>query len=83
MYLVCVSFNHFHNVPLFMFIFGCLGLEDWDIVAPVDIPQKKLTSLMDKNSIFGQLTEQITSHVGKTVSQVTKAMGIFYIYTKF
>ena len=52
-----------------------VGLEDWDIVANKDVPHHRISQLIDKNSLLGSITGTITNHVGKTVSQVSKAMG--------
>ncbi|KAK3103717.1 hypothetical protein FSP39_021297, partial [Pinctada imbricata] len=51
------------------------GLDDWDIIAPVDVPQHRIYNLMDKNSLLGSLTGTISSGVGKTFSSMQRAMG--------
>ena len=50
-----------------------IGLEDWDIVRPVDVSPKN--ALLDKGTILGQITGSITNQVGRTVSQAAKVMG--------
>ena len=48
------------------------GLDDWDIIGPVDFPQQKTQGYLDGNSLLGTLTSQ----VGKTVSRsMQKVMG--------
>jgi len=51
------------------------GLDDWDIIAPVDVPQYKVSNLMEKNSIFGALTGAVSNLGGRTVSHMQKVMG--------
>lgn len=50
-------------------------LEDWDVIAPAEIPHHRITSLLDKNSILGSITGTITQNLGKTVNTVQRAMG--------
>ncbi|XP_059169134.1 TBC1 domain family member 25-like [Physella acuta] len=51
-------------------------LEDWDVIAPAEIPHHRITSLLDKNSILGSITGTITQNLGKTVNSVQRAMGL-------
>ena len=57
-----------------------VGLDDWDIIAPVDVPQHRIYNLVDKNSILGTLTGSISSGVGKTFSNMQRAMGKIAYY---
>lgn len=50
-------------------------LEDWDVIAPTEIPQHRITSLLDK-SIFGTITGTISQNLGKTVTSVKTAIGL-------
>ncbi len=53
-------------------------MEDWDVVAPTEVAtnQQNRSNLgLDRASFLGSLTGSLTAHVGKTVSQVSKAMG--------
>lgn len=50
-----------------------VGLEDWDIIAPVDVP-RKMTSLLERN-IFGALSGTLSSGVGRTLTHMQRAMG--------
>ncbi|CAL1544918.1 unnamed protein product [Lymnaea stagnalis] len=50
-------------------------LEDWDVIAPAEIPQHRITSLLDK-SLFGTITGTITQNLGKTVTSVKTAIGL-------
>ena len=52
-------------------------MDDWDVVAPTEVAPKQLNSNLglDKASFLGSLTGAVTAHVGKTVSQMSKAMG--------
>ncbi|XP_046334579.1 TBC1 domain family member 25-like isoform X1 [Haliotis rufescens] len=52
------------------------GLDDWDVIAPADIPQHKVTNILDKASLLGAITGTITSQVGKTMTTVQRAMGL-------
>ncbi|CAC5413076.1 TBC1 domain family member 25 [Mytilus coruscus] len=48
------------------------GLDDWDIIGPVDFPQQRAHGYLDGSSLLGTLTSQ----VGKTVSRsMQKVMG--------
>ena len=59
-----------------------LGMEDWDVVAPTEVATKQQsTNLGLDRSFLGSLTGVVSAHVGKTVSQVTKAMGRFFNFT--
>ncbi|XP_022299236.2 uncharacterized protein LOC111108042 [Crassostrea virginica] len=51
------------------------GLDDWDIIAPVDVPRYKMSSLLEKN-ILGTLTGTLSSGMGKTLTHMQRAMGI-------
>ena len=53
------------------------GLVDWDLVSDSNNAQRGTgrALLQDSAAIFGTLTGTITTHVGKTVTQVSKAMG--------
>ena len=50
-------------------------MEDWDVIAPADIPQHKISSLLDKNSFLFSLTGSISQNIGRTVNSMQKAMG--------
>ncbi|XP_069101136.1 uncharacterized protein [Argopecten irradians] len=52
------------------------GLDDWDIIAPVDVPQYKVSNLVERNSILGNLTGTISNQVGRTVSHMQRVMGL-------
>lgn len=54
--------------------FGSAGLDDWDIIAPVDVPRYKMSSLLERN-ILGTLTGTLSSGMGKTLTHVQRAMG--------
>lgn len=57
-----------------------LGLDDWDIIGPVDFPQQKSHGYLDGSSLLGTLT----THVGKTVSRsMQKVMGMLIILLNF
>ncbi|XP_055881796.1 TBC1 domain family member 25-like isoform X1 [Biomphalaria glabrata] len=51
-------------------------LEDWDVIAPAEIPQHRITSLLDKGSILGTITGTITHNLGKTVNTMQRAIGL-------
>ncbi|GFR85520.1 TBC1 domain family member 25 [Elysia marginata] len=51
-------------------------MEDWDVIAPADIPQHKISSLLDKNSFLFSLTGSISHNIGRTVNSMQKAMGL-------
>ena len=53
------------------------GMEDWDVVAPTEVAHKQQNSNLglDKASFLGSLTGAVTAQVGKTVSQMSKAIG--------
>ncbi|WAR25371.1 TBC25-like protein [Mya arenaria] len=51
------------------------ALEDWDIIAPVEIPQYRMTFL-DRSNFFGNITGTISNKMGKTVNQVQRAIGM-------
>ncbi|KAL8575507.1 hypothetical protein ACOMHN_013058 [Nucella lapillus] len=51
-------------------------LDDWDVIAPAEVPQARISSLLDKNSLLGAITSNISSHVGKTMSSMQRAMGL-------
>ncbi|KAJ8302097.1 hypothetical protein KUTeg_021084, partial [Tegillarca granosa] len=51
------------------------SLDDWDIIAPVDVPQYKISNLMEKGAIMGALSG-ISNQVGKTVSTMQRVMGL-------
>ncbi|KAL4226691.1 hypothetical protein ACF0H5_014671 [Mactra antiquata] len=51
------------------------ALEDWDIIAPVEIPQYRMPFLY-KSTFLGNITGTISNKVEKTVSQVQRVMGI-------
>ena len=54
-----------------------VGLEDWDIVRPTDVSPKSVSAqLLEKSGILGNITGSISTHVGKTVSQAAKVMGM-------
>ena len=53
----------------------CAELDDWDVIAPTDIPQHRISSLLDKNSLLGTITSNISSQVGRTMSSMQRAMG--------
>lgn len=50
-------------------------MEDWDVIAPAEIPQHRISSLLDKNSILGSITGTITHNLGRTVNSMQRAMG--------
>ena len=50
-------------------------MEDWDVIAPADIPQHKISSLLDKNSFLFSITGSISQNIGRTVNSMQKAMG--------
>ena len=51
-------------------------MEDWDVVAPTEVATKQQgNNLGLDRSFLGSLTGAVSAHVGKTVSQMTKAMG--------
>lgn len=50
-------------------------LEDWDIIAPVEIPQYRM-AFLDKGTFLGNITGTITNRVERTVSQVQRAIGM-------
>ncbi|KAL3853456.1 hypothetical protein ACJMK2_016992 [Sinanodonta woodiana] len=52
------------------------GLEDWDVIAPVDIPQYHMVTWLGKESLFESITGSISTHVGKTMSQMQKVIGL-------
>lgn len=51
------------------------GLDDWDIIAPVDVPRYKMSSLLERN-ILGTLTGTLSSGMGKTLTHMQRAIGI-------
>lgn len=52
------------------------GLDDWDIIGPVDFPQQRAQGYLDGGSLLGTLTSQ----VGKTVSRsMQKVMGRYML----
>ncbi|CAG5132877.1 unnamed protein product [Candidula unifasciata] len=50
-------------------------LEDWDVIAPVEIPHHQLLGLVDKHSILSAVTGSITHKLVRTVSSMQRAMG--------
>ncbi|XP_050412642.1 TBC1 domain family member 25 isoform X2 [Patella vulgata] len=44
--------------------------------APNDIPQHKVSTVLDKGSILGSITGTISNQVGRTVSSMQRAMGL-------
>ncbi|XP_064604846.1 TBC1 domain family member 25-like isoform X2 [Liolophura sinensis] len=52
------------------------GLDDWDIIAPVDIPQHRFSTLIEKSSFLNSITGTISSQVERTVSQMQKVMRL-------
>ncbi|KAH3818719.1 TBC1 domain family member 25-like [Dreissena polymorpha] len=50
------------------------ALEDWDIIAPVEIPQYRL-GFLNKGTLLGNITGHIASGVEKTRSQMQKVMA--------
>ncbi|KAH9490643.1 hypothetical protein Btru_052212 [Bulinus truncatus] len=50
-------------------------LEDWDVIAPVEIPQHRISSLLDRSSILGTITGTISHNIGKTVNTMQRAIG--------
>ena len=51
-------------------------MEDWDVVAPTEVAAKQQgNNLGLDRSFLGSLTGAVSAQVGKTVSQMTKAMG--------
>lgn len=55
-------------------VYVITGLDDWDIIAPVDVPRYKMSSLLEKN-ILGTLTGTLSSGMGKTLTHMQRAMG--------
>ncbi|PVD24774.1 hypothetical protein C0Q70_15260 [Pomacea canaliculata] len=51
-------------------------LDDWDVIARAEIPQHRITSILDKSSLLGTITSNITSQVGRTMSTMQRAMGL-------
>ncbi|CAG5117893.1 unnamed protein product [Candidula unifasciata] len=51
-------------------------MEDWDVIAPTEVPQHRISSLLDKNSILGSITGTITQNLGRTVNSMQRAMGL-------
>ncbi|GFN88759.1 TBC1 domain family member 25 [Plakobranchus ocellatus] len=51
-------------------------MEDWDVIAPADIPHHKISSLLDKNSFLFSLTGSISQNIGRTVNSMQRAMGL-------
>lgn len=68
------SFIKFYKVLYRLCDFGSAGLDDWDIIAPVDVPRYKMSSLLERN-ILGTLTGTLSSGMGKTLTHVQRAMG--------
>ncbi|KAK3579389.1 hypothetical protein CHS0354_029697 [Potamilus streckersoni] len=52
------------------------GLEDWDVIAPADIPQYRMITWLGRDSLLGSITGSISTHVGKTMSQMQKVIGL-------
>ncbi|XP_076313617.1 LOW QUALITY PROTEIN: TBC1 domain family member 25-like [Tachypleus tridentatus] len=48
------------------------GLEDWDVITPVDISRPQITGLVDRTSFTGT----ILNHMEKTFSMVQRALNI-------
>ena len=56
--------------------FSLSGLEDWDIVPAQENRAPTLAQLAGVDrGLIGQMTRNLTSQVGKTVSVMSKAMG--------
>ncbi|XP_041378086.1 LOW QUALITY PROTEIN: TBC1 domain family member 25-like [Gigantopelta aegis] len=51
------------------------SMDEWDVIAPVDVPQHKIANIIERNSLLGTITGTITSGVGKTMNTVQRAMG--------
>ncbi|XP_076469269.1 TBC1 domain family member 25-like isoform X2 [Babylonia areolata] len=51
-------------------------MDDWDVIAPAEVPNHSVLRLMEKPSLLGTITSNISSHVGKTVSSMQKAMRL-------
>ncbi|ESO90560.1 hypothetical protein LOTGIDRAFT_62468, partial [Lottia gigantea] len=51
------------------------GLDDWDVIAPTDIPQHKVSTIADKGSILYSITGTISSQIGRSVTSMQRAMG--------
>ncbi|XP_013412563.2 TBC1 domain family member 25-like isoform X2 [Lingula anatina] len=49
------------------------GLDDWDIIAPMDVPVMQAPST--SQSFLASLSDSISTHVGKTVSHVQKVIS--------
>ena len=63
------------------------SMDEWDVIAPVDVPQHKIANIIERNSLLGTITGTITSGVGKTVNSMQRAMGKLFLgvlvrYTK-
>ena len=58
----------------FMMHYCVSALEDWDIIAPVEIPQYRL-GFLNKGTLLGNITGHIASGVEKTRSQMQKVMA--------
>lgn len=54
--------------------FSISALEDWDIIAPVEIPQNKM-AFLDKATFLGSITGHISNRVERTMSQMQRAIG--------
>ncbi|KAL5014536.1 hypothetical protein ScPMuIL_008806 [Solemya velum] len=52
------------------------GLDDWDIIAPGDVPQYRFAHFIDRNSFLSSLTGTISSHVEKTMSTMQRTLGL-------
>ncbi|XP_045164728.2 TBC1 domain family member 25-like [Mercenaria mercenaria] len=50
-------------------------LEDWDIIAPVEIPQYRM-AFLDKGTFLGNITGTISNRVERTVSHVQRVIGM-------
>jgi len=59
-----------------------LALEDWDIIAPVEIPTYRMPFL-DHRTFLGNLTGSISNRMEKTVSHMQKVIGKAHITIPF
>ncbi|XP_060595681.1 uncharacterized protein LOC132749798 [Ruditapes philippinarum] len=50
-------------------------LEDWDVIAPVEIPQYRM-AFLDRGTFLGNITGTISNRVERTVSTVQRVIGI-------
>ena len=54
------------------------GLDDWDVIEQENV--QKRTALGVDKSLLDSITEKIAFQVGRTMSNVTKAIGNFRLF---